>query len=163
MTYSPPRRTIPVRVLTVRGWIDGTLALPSSARLVEWLDHADAFVTLTDVRLEASGRALPYVSLRRDAIRIVVPVTAAGAEPTASAPERSRHRVQVLLDVAMARGTIETLPGIRVSDALAHRDGLVELHDAVVRAAAEGGAPVEEALGSALVAARHVIAVTETP
>lgn len=83
-------RKVRARLLTERGWVEGTLRLPKAVRLVDWLNHGGHFLTLSDVEIGAA--ALVYVSLRKSAIRVVVPAGAEDVRSVTAAAYRRRAR-----------------------------------------------------------------------
>ncbi len=160
-SYRPPQREVALRILTRRAWLDGTLRLPVSAHLLDYLRHAPRFLTLTGVQAEGSEREIPYFSLQRDAMAVVIPPEGEAGE---SLPETSpvvSHRVYCLLEQGSIRGTLRVLEHVRVSDYFMNRESFVMLHECVARLPDATGVTVEQRVPAAVVHSRHILGVSE--
>lgn len=153
--YKIERRGLPVRILGTPGWVSGRLHLPVKARLLDFLDHAGAFVSLTEVQLTRE-QLLPFLALHRNAIFAVVPPLGEnGQVPQESSP----HQISMLIGHHVIRGQLRTLPGVRISDFLLHHHGFVRVEDASVRE--QHGDHLEEHFPVLMVNCERVVGVAE--
>jgi hypothetical protein len=137
MTYHPLQRSVTARILTPLGFLTCSMRVPERSFLSDYLSHAPTFVALFDVTIEATGAHLNHFSIQHDSIHLLVPA----AEETLieAVPTESRaHRVLVATDQYTLEGTVQMLPGTRVSDTFAHRRGFflvtgASLHGSLVR------------------------------
>ena len=128
--YRPPQRTIPARILTPAGWINGTFHLAKLHSFMDFLNANTPFFTLTDVVLPGTKEPAPFIGLRRNAARLVLPV--AGEEQLLVAPpqnEVDEHVVHCLLEAGFLSGRLAVKKRLRVSDFLAHQSGFRMLRD----------------------------------
>jgi len=160
--YRPEHRDVGLRMLLSRGWIDGTMQVPPKAMLADYLDHAPRYLTLTDVRAEGGKRTIPYFSVQRDAIAVLVPKVDERLRSQPAPPEGTRsHGVYCLLEEGSLRGTLRLLDHVRVSDYFANRRGFVVLRDVTAMLPDPGGTVTEQSFPTALVGARHILGVSE--
>ncbi|HJL15963.1 MAG TPA: hypothetical protein RMH99_09915 [Sandaracinaceae bacterium LLY-WYZ-13_1] len=130
----PEQRPVSARILTPRGWIRGTFHPPRVTHLVDFLNHAGHFVTVTDVTAEAGQGTLEYLSLSRDAMSLVVLEDTVSVEPVSMATQPvRRHRIYALLAEGSLTGGLDVGTQVRVSDFFVHRSGFVLLHDVELR------------------------------
>lgn len=149
------QRGLPLRILATPGWLSGRLHLPVKARLLDFLEHAGPFLTLTEVQLAPGDRGLPFLALQRAAVCAVVPPMGEGEIPS---QESSPHQVSILLGSANVRGRLRTLPGVRVSDFLMHHKGFARLEEAHVR---ERPGEKDEEFPALLVNCDRIVGVAE--
>lgn len=135
--YRPPQRTLPARILTPAGWINGTFHLAKLHSFMDYLNANTAFYTLTDVVLPAVKKPAKFIGLRRSAARLVLPI---GDEsqlllgpPPADATD---ERVYCLLEAGFLTGTLALKKRLRVSDHLAHQTGFMLLRNCALGDAA---------------------------
>jgi hypothetical protein len=154
-------RQVRMKILTERGWLEGTLRLPQAVRLVDWLNRAGAFLTLTDVH--AGDHTIPYLSLRKSAVRIAAPTQAEDVSSNVTGGEPTPRTVWCMLANGSVRGTLDVLEHVRVSDFLAHHAGFVGLRDAHVhRVSPSGEHQNVEAVG-AIVPLEAILGIAEEP
>lgn len=128
--YRPPQRRIPARILTPAGWINGTFHLAKLHSFTDFLNANTPFFTLTDVVLPVAKEPVPFVGLRRNAARLVLPV--ADEEFLLLPPqqgETDEHVVHCLLEAGFLSGRLTVKKRLRVSDFLAHQSGFMMLRD----------------------------------
>jgi hypothetical protein len=128
--YRPPQRTIPARILTPAGWINGTFHLAKLHSFMDFLNANTPFFTLTDVVLPGAKEPAPFIGLRRNAARLVLPVPS--EEQLMLAPpqgETDEHVVHCLLEAGFLSGRLTVKKRLRVSDFLAHQSGFMMLRD----------------------------------
>jgi hypothetical protein len=163
-SYRPAQHPVRVRALTDAGFLEGTLHLAASQRLLSHLRGDAAILRLTDVVLPGRTATVPFFALERDAVIAIVP-------PEGEAPETMRqgqaltvHATSCLAGSVVIEGELETLAGVRVSDALAHQTGFVALRRAVICLPAAGGTTrVEGPFAHVAVQARRVVGFSEEP
>ncbi|MBS2029149.1 MAG: hypothetical protein JST54_14695 [Deltaproteobacteria bacterium] len=136
MTYKPEQREVPLRILASPGWLKGSAHLPPRARLLDHLDHAGPFITLTDAKLGQGEHALPFFALQTRAITAIVPPE---TEAVATRDEVTAHQVWILTDQVVVTGRLKMLPGVRVSDFVLHHQGYLRLEDAFLRPRGHAG------------------------
>ena len=142
MSYRPEQRSIPVRILTSAGWLSGTLHIPARSRLVEQLNRATMFFRLTEVTIHGRNVGLPYLSLQRsEMILILPPASETDLQFVPETEPLAPHELNCLLEFGMVSGTIQTLKGVRVSDFFLNRQGFVLLENATLRMGGMGGKP----------------------
>ena len=128
--YRPPQRTIPARILTPAGWINGTFHLAKLHSFADYLNANTAFFTLTDVVLPAVKKPAKFIGLRRSAARLVLPLCDERQLLLAPpAPDIGDERVYCLLEAGFLTGTLGLKKRLRVSDHLAHQSGFMMLRD----------------------------------
>jgi hypothetical protein len=126
--YRPPQRTLPARILTPAGWINGTFHLAKLHSFADYLNANTAFFTLTDVVLPAVKKPARFIGLRRSAARLVLPLCDE-AQLLLGAPvaDTTETRVYCLLEAGFLTGTLALKRRLRVSDHLAHQTGFMML------------------------------------
>jgi hypothetical protein len=117
--YRPEQQSIPARVFTTAGWVEGRIRAPK--RHV-WLDHLNTcgpWVKMTGVTLPEHEDEVSFFALSRTAAVLVEPRT---FDPNLTLPRpvgaTRAHRVDALLDVGVVSGTLELPNHVRVSDHL---------------------------------------------
>jgi hypothetical protein len=161
MRDQSPDRRVRLRILTERGWIEGSLQLPRVARLVDWLNHTASFLTISDVRIGDTD--LPYLSLRKKAVRLVAPVREEDVSSYVTAGVPTPRRIWCMLEDGSLRGTLDVLEHVRVSDFLAHHGGFVGLRDAHLHRRDASGQDERVALVTAIVPLEGILGVAEEP
>jgi hypothetical protein len=159
MAASSETRRIPVRVLTIVGWLDATIELPRKHSLLDWLEHQGSFVRLEHVAFHGSPRVIPAFTVQSGAIVLLTPrdpLLAQLDEPAAAL--RVEHEIACLTRQGVLRGRLVTLPSVRVSRWLLHHGGFIALHDAHLEGATGAAG---ERIALAFVNAQHVVGVTD--
>jgi hypothetical protein len=128
--YRPPQRRIPARILTPAGWISGTFHLAKLHSLTDFLNANTPFFTLTDVLMPGGKEPAPFLGLRRNAVRLVLPIC---EEEYLLLPaqqgEIDEHVVHCLLEAGFLTGRLTVKKRLRVSDFLSHQSGFMMLRD----------------------------------
>jgi hypothetical protein len=137
--YRPPQRTIPARVLTPAGWINGTFHLAKLHSFTDFLAANAQFFTLTQVVLPSVKRPAKFIGLRRTAARLILPICdesqlLLGAQQG----EMEDHLVYCLLEAGFLTGRVALKKRLRISDFLAHQTSFIMLRDCKL---GEAGAP----------------------
>jgi hypothetical protein len=126
--YRPPQRTIPARVLTPAGWINGTFHLAKLHSFTDFLSSNAQFFTLTQVVLPSVKKPAPFLGLRRTAARLILPLC---EEPQLllgpPAGETEDTLVYCLLEAGFLTGRVAVKKRLRISDFLAHQTGFMLL------------------------------------
>lgn len=162
MSLTSGERAVAARVLTTAGWLTGTFHVPERSRFEDHLDVPRESHRLTDVEIDGLADRLPTFDLRHAAIVLVVlPEADAGERRRGNRKRFGTRTVSLLLDVGMARGTIEMPVDAETADLLARGGDFVELADARLRLAAPGRPTSEQHAAQVLVNASHVAGVSE--
>jgi len=155
-------RRVTVRALTDAGWIAGTIHVPVAARLVDYMDRAPSFLSLSDVFMEAHSKGVPFFALRHEAITFI----SVGGEEDASSTEdggiMDDHSVSCLLPGGVLKGKVAVKPTFRLSDYLLkhHRFVPVRVCTYHVRVP-QTGAVANEAADFVLLNAQKIIGLSE--
>lgn len=158
------QRLVPMSFLTTAGWVAGTLHVPVSNRLVDFLDHSREFVPLTDARLEARSAELAFFGLRRHAIVAAIPPPAETLASAQATQRTGEHDVWCLLRWGSAQGRLEVPVGTRVSDYLAKHTGWLVLRSARLHLRDPWSLqPIDREEPTVLLGPEHVVGATEGP
>ncbi len=135
--YRPPQRTVPARILTPAGWINGTFHLAKLHSFMDFLNASTPFFTLTDVVLPGAKQPAPFIGLRRNAARLILPVVEeASLLLVPPQGETDEYLVHCLLEAGFLSGRLAVKKRLRVSDFLAHQSGFMLLRDCALGEAA---------------------------
>ncbi|MEW5850068.1 MAG: hypothetical protein AB2A00_14865 [Myxococcota bacterium] len=148
-----------LRVATTAGWVHGTLRVPGKAGLVEFLNGEDAFLRLTDVTFPGRTDVLPFVALRRDAVRLVLPENATDVTPVNETVEMAWHEIWLWMAGRTVRGRVRVPRHTRVSDQAMHWKSFVPVWNAVD----DEMSGASSRLAVVLVHVPHVLAFVEPP
>jgi hypothetical protein len=128
----PPLRKVTVNVLTDLGWMHGIFNLPPHQSLVDFLAPGVQVIKCTRVRLSQKPEVLPFLALRREAVRLIEPTLGDDMVETVGSIGRTTPReVTCLLDVGEVRGTLEVLVNVRVSDYLRQQANLIVMRQCI--------------------------------
>jgi hypothetical protein len=128
----PPLRKVTANVLTDLGWMHGTFNLPPHQSLVDFLAPGVQVIKFTRVRLPQTQDVLPFVGLRREAVRLIEPTLGDDlVETPGSIGRTSPRHVTCLLDIGEVRGTLEVLVNVRVSDFLRQQANLIVMRQCI--------------------------------
>ena len=158
----PGLRKVPVDALTVLGWLNGTLHVPSHLALSEFLALGSQPLKLTQAQVPNEPDRLAFVALRRDAVMLVAPALAdegAGAEASSYTTDLE---VACLLPIGILRGTLRVLYNLRLSDHLHQTGHLLSLRRCLL--APYGGtanSPGARGLHAAIVNLNHALGISE--
>ena len=160
----PRLRRVPIEALTGRGWLNGTLHVPSHLALSDFLALGSQPLKLTEAQVPDEPDRLAFVALRRDALVIVAPGLAEegdGAEPSAYTTDL---QIACLLPMGLLRGTLRVIYNLRLSDHLRLQSGFIVVRDAQWtphRVAGEAQQDARRTLPCVLVNAALVIGIEE--
>lgn len=152
----PEQRAVPARILTPRGWIQGTFHPPKTAHILDYLNRAGPYVNITEVTSGPSEHVLPYLSIQRAAISLVLPDEPV---PLVAGAMTNRHRVYCLLAEGSVMATLDVRTQVRVSDYFMNRTGFVPLRDVQLRVLPE--LPGGELPDAVLLNAERTLGVAE--
>ncbi len=128
----PALRRTEVEVLVPGGWVRGTLSIPSSQSLTDFLNSAGTFLKLADCRLPGETHAVGFFALQRDAIRFLAPVASPDQiETEGTGGITSPWRISCLLDQGILSGRLDFLVNLRLSDYLRQQAGYLVVRDGV--------------------------------
>jgi hypothetical protein len=123
------QRPVLVRLLTDAGWFEGGLQVPERSTLIDYLNHSGQVVRMTRVSLEGHDQEVPFLGVRRDAMRVVVPPLAETGQDAAATAPGEPHDVAGVMPGLLFQGTVRLAPGQRVSDFFAAARGFVRVSD----------------------------------
>jgi hypothetical protein len=128
----PAFRRSEVEVLVPGGWVRGTLSIPSSQSLTDFLNSAGTFLKLADCRLPGETHPVGFFALQRDAIRFLAPVASPDQiETEGTGGITSPWRISCLFDQGRLDGRLDFLVNLRLSDYLRQQAGYLVIRDAV--------------------------------
>ena len=159
----PRLRKVPVDALTVLGWLDGTLHVPSHLALSEFLALGSHPLKLTEAQAPHEPERLRFVALRRDAVVLVAPRFAEEGEGAEASAYTTDLEVACLLPMGILRGTLRVLYNLRLSDHLHQTGHLLTLHRCLL--APYGGtanSPGARGLHAAIVNLNHAVGISES-
>ena len=146
-----------VDLLSIAGWISGTLHVPLRSSMVATLNRRAEFLPLTDATPAPGEPPLAFVALRRSAIMLVLPGPLELERPAIVQPgSHEQLHLRCHLHALTVDGTIEALASLRISDYLETNRGFIALSNCTI----EEGDEVRH-LPQVLVNCTHVLAVTE--
>lgn len=161
--YRPAQQSIPARIFTTAGWVNGQVHAPK--RHV-WLDHLNGcgpWVKLTDAKLPDREALVSFFALARTSAVLVEPTRVDpryAVQPILG--DKAVHHVDCLLDVGVISGTLELPPSIRVSDHLAQKTDFMALRDCELQLFGRfGEATLQMQLPLAFVNCGRIIGVSE--
>jgi hypothetical protein len=158
----PRLRRVPIDALTVLGWLNGTLHVPSHLSLAEFLALGSHPLKLTQAQVPNEADRLEFVALRRDALVLVVPGLAEEGESAEASAYTTDLQVACLLPMGLLRGTLRVIYNLRLSDHLQQTGHLLTLHRCLL--APYGGtanSPGARGLHSAIVNLNHALGISE--
>lgn len=126
-------RRVTIKAMTDAGWITGTIHVPTSVRLVDYMVRAPSFLSLSDVYMQAHSKSLPFFALQRHEIDFMA---IDGSEDPSSADDSQimeDHSISCLLSGGILKGKIAVKPGLRLSDFLAKQRNLVAVKECAYR------------------------------
>ncbi|GEM_PF-2669313 len=118
---------VQVRALTEAGWISGMLLKASNRRVADTLNTGGDKLTLTNAFVPGGDADVPFMTVRRDKILLVMLDEREGKRPVSGvyAAVTERH-VICLAGFATLVGTVDVPKNLRVSDYLGSERGFVE-------------------------------------
>ena len=138
----PALRRTEVEILVPGGWLQGTLSIPSSQSLTDFLNGAGTFLKLADTLLPGDGtRRVGFFALQRDAVRMIAPaVGAVPVEAEGVGGITSPWRISCLFDQGILDGRLDFLVNLRLSDYLRQQAGYLVVRDGIWQASGDGDA-----------------------
>lgn len=132
----PALRRTEVEILVPGGWLQGTLSIPSSQSLTDFLNGAGTFLKLADTLLPGGGaRRVGFFALQRDAVRMIAPAAAAvPVEAEGVGGITSPWRISCLFDQGILDGRLDFLVNLRLSDYLRQQAGYLVVRDGIWQA-----------------------------
>lgn len=158
----PAQRLVPARIYTPSGWIAGTFHVLEEQPLLDYLNGAGGFFTLTDVTLPGQTSRLGFLALQRAAAIVVVPAEAELIDSEARASARTEaHVVSCLFEGGLLMGSLALPEGVRVSDELMAAPGFLVVGQCTIGIDRSASKPSVEAAPTALVQASRIVGVAE--
>src|SRR4051794_2747384 len=71
--YRPDQRTVAIRAVTTAGLVQGTLHVPRTQLLLDFVNHGREMLTLTDVVVRDATTRIPFFALRRSQTLAIAP------------------------------------------------------------------------------------------
>lgn len=149
-------------VFTSAGLFHGRLRIPRGTTLLEHLNRAGEHLRLADAHVGGAPLGIPFLAVRRDSVRLIVPAEAHAAEVLApKATDGTGTEVAGVMDACRFRGRVRLAPGQRVTDFFASAPAFVAVRDCnASRVGDPDGKPIHSAV--ALVRTHAVIAFSDT-
>ncbi len=139
------------------------MRLVPNQTVMDFLDHANRFITFTKVQLAAYEQEVEYLSFQRAAIGLFVAPEGGEWRLRAAEGQVKSVRVLCLFEQGAVRGTLDIPARVRVSDFFMNRDGFVQLTNAHVRLPDPQGQRTNEVHPLAIINSAHIIGVSEVP
>ena len=127
--YQPKQRIVPVDILSHRGWLSANTRVGELNYFMDAINAAPLFIRLSDVQFE-DGKKLSFLSLRRQAIDLILPREAENKILRENLAEKGEAKVVCLLKEESVQGELRLLPEIRMSDFMAKCSGFFPLREA---------------------------------
>lgn len=159
--YQPQQVLTAARMYTRRGWMSATLRLTPEQPMIDFLERAHLFITMTSVQFDAYEQKIEYLSFQRAAIGLMLAPPGTSHKQRVGDPTFKQTRVLCLFEQGAVRGVLEIPPRVRVSDYFMNREGFVQLTGAHVRLPNAEGERTNEAHSIALVNTAHIMGVSE--
>jgi hypothetical protein len=159
----PPLRKVTANVLTDLGWLSGVFRLPPYQSLVDFLAPGVQVIKFTSVRLPNTVDEIPFVALRREAVRLIEPtLNDELVEAPGSVGRTTPREVACLLPGGRLRGTLEVLVNVRVSDFLRQQASLIVMRRCILAPYGESlESPKARQLGTVVVNLTSAVGVAE--
>lgn len=162
MTAGKPAAVqVAVDMFTSAGACRGTLQLPPATAILDFLNRAGEHLRLGEAHVEGDPQGVPFLAVRRDDVRLVLPRDAQGQELAVSARGAEGRVVELagLMNGCRFQGKVQLAPGQRLTDFFAAAPSFVAVRDCTAWLARR-----DEPLraGVALVRAHAVVAFSDT-
>jgi hypothetical protein len=123
---------VAAEILLSTRWIVGTLPVPESQSLTDYLTTAGAFVKLTDAVVPGLDRPTEFLAVQRSAIGLLAPVDRdERIETEGGAGITSPWRIVCLFEHGVLHGRLDFLVNLRLSDYLRQQAGFLVVRDGV--------------------------------
>jgi hypothetical protein len=124
-------RRVEADVLLPAGWLEGTFVVPETQSLQDFLEHAGAFLKLTDARVPGHGEVVPFFAVQRGAVELIAPKIADDRiETVGSAGHTAPWSISCLFHRGAVHGSLDFLMNLRLSDYLRQQTGFLLLREA---------------------------------
>jgi hypothetical protein len=160
---SPRLRKVSANMLTDLGWLFGVFNLPPHQSLIDFPAPGVQVIKFTNVRLPSVAERVPFVALRREAVRLIEPtLNDEMVEAPGSIGRSLPHEVACLLPEGRLQGTLEVLVNVRVSDYLRQQANLIVMRRCVLAAYGESlDSPKARQLSTVVVNLAAAVGVAE--
>ena len=124
-------RQVDADVLLPAGWIEGTFVVPEAQSFQDFLEHAGAFLKLTDATVPGHNEVVPFFAVQRGAVELIAPrseddrIEAAGA-----GAHTAPWSISCLFHRGAVHGSLDFLMNLRLSDYLRQQSGFLLLREA---------------------------------
>ncbi|HET8623790.1 MAG TPA: hypothetical protein VFM14_09535 [Gemmatimonadales bacterium] len=124
-------RRVEADVLLPAGWLMGTFVVPETQSLQDFLEHAGAFLKLTDARVPGHVEIVPFFAVQRGAVELIAPRQPDDRiETPGSAGHTAPWSISCLFHRGAVHGSLDFLMNLRLSDYLRQQTGFLLLRDA---------------------------------
>ena len=124
-------RQVEADVLLPAGWIEGTFVVPEAQSFQDFLEHAGAFLKLTDAAVPGHDEVVPFFAVQRGAVELIAPRTEDVQIGTAETPAHTAPwSISCLFHRGAVHGSLDFLMNLRLSDYLRQQSGFLLLRDA---------------------------------
>ncbi len=129
----PRQRRVTAEFLIPAGWVSGTLMVPESQSLADFLGVAGPFLKLADARLPWSDKLVGFFALQRSSVGLIAPLGGGGehVETAGGAGITSPWSIACVFDQGMLHGRLDFLVNLRLSDYLLQQTGFLIVRTAV--------------------------------
>jgi hypothetical protein len=156
-------RRVSANVLTDLGWLHGVFNVPPLQSVVDFLARGPV-VKFTRVRLPNATDEIPFVALRREAIRLIEPTLSDElVEVPGSSGRTTPREVACLLPSGRLKGTLEVLVNVRMSDFLRQQASFIVMRNCLLTPHGESeNSPRARQLGTVVVNLASAVGVADT-
>jgi hypothetical protein len=158
-----PLRRVTANVLTDLGWLHGVFNVPPLQSVVDFLAQAQV-VKFTRVKFPNAVDEVPFVALRREAIRLIEPIlTDELVEVPGGAGRTTPREVACLLLSGRLQGTLEVLVNVRMSDFLRQQTSFIVMRGCLLTPYGElENSPKARQLGTVVVNFASAVGIADT-
>jgi hypothetical protein len=156
-SYRPELREVFAQCWTDGIWLSGSICMAVKRRLLDHLNHNDAFLKLRNAALSARSEPIAFLALRLSAVGMVVPTDYEAME----VPNVTSHPVTCMMPGALITGEMQISQNLRVSDYLMRSPGFFVMRDCAVRVSGSVQLPVSNPVDLVLVNSERVTGVAE--
>jgi hypothetical protein len=123
-------RQVEADVLLPAGWIEGTFLVPETQSFQDFLEHAGAFLKLTEARVPGHEGVVPFFAVQRGAVELIATKAGHDRIETADAGRTAPWSISCLFHRGAVHGSLDFLMNLRLSDFLRQQTGFLLLREA---------------------------------
>jgi hypothetical protein len=126
---APAQRDVAADLYTTAGWVEGSFMLPAMRTLSDFANQEHDFFKLKDVRLPGLETLIPFFTLQRRSVILIVPKLVEESIHAKIGKEKARKDVSCAFSSGVVSGSLTVMGGVRVSDFMLHRSPFFYLED----------------------------------